>query len=509
MLFNSIEFLLIFLPLTLAVYLRISSARVALAWLCFASLFFYGYWNPVYLLLIVGSVLANYSFGRLIKNATDPRRHWMAAAGVAFNLALLGYFKYANFFVGELADFTGGDWSIDTIVLPLAISFFTFQQIAYLVDYYQGKVEPHGITEYLAFVVLFPQLIAGPIVHQRHMLPQFRAIEALRGVPGNLAIGVTIFAIGLFKKVAIADELATYADPVFGAAALGGPVSMAEAWGGAVCYTFQLYFDFSGYSDMAIGLGRMFGITLPVNFASPYKARSIIDFWRAWHITLSNFLRDYLYIPLGGNRYGGLDRYRNLMLTMLLGGLWHGAGWTYVIWGGLHGSYLVVNHLWRRIPGYSRMAALRPYGYAAWGLTLLAVIVSWVFFRAASLDAAWLLVSSMTGMNGVDLPRSLAQPLGTLVSGAVSFDGFFPNTDANWYLAMILSLLAAALALCAPNVFDLFHGDLKGRINDRVPHRGTGVVWKANSVWAGCAGVMIAYCLLSLNEPSEFLYFQF
>lgn len=509
MLFNSIEFLLIFLPLTLAVYLRISDARKALAWLCLASLFFYGYWNPVYILLITGSVAANYGFGRLIRSAVEPHRYWITAVGVTFNLALLGYFKYANFFVQEIAAATGSDWSIDTIVLPLAISFFTFQQIAYLVDYYQNKVEPHGPMEYLAFVVLFPQLIAGPIVHQRHMLPQFRAIKALRGVPGNLAIGLTIFAIGLFKKVAIADELALYADPVFGAAAQGGPVSLAEAWGGAVCYTFQLYFDFSGYSDMAIGLGRMFGITLPVNFASPYKARSIIDFWRAWHITLSNFLRDYLYIPLGGNRYGAFDRYRNLMITMLLGGLWHGAGWTFVIWGGLHGFYLVVNHLWRGVPFYARVAALGYYSYSAWALTLLAVVFSWVFFRAGSLDAAWLLVNSMVGLNGIDLPRTLAQPLGDMLSGVATFDGFFPNVDANWYLAMVLSLTAAALALFGPNVFDLFHGELQGRMNARVPYRGKSMVWKPSGIWAGFSGAMIAYCLLSLSEPSEFLYFQF
>jgi alginate O-acetyltransferase complex protein AlgI len=508
-LFNSIEFLLIFLPLTLAVYLRISDARVALAWLCLASLFFYGYWNPVYLLLIISSVAANYTFGRLIRRSVEPRKYWITAAGVTFNLALLGYFKYANFFVREFASATGSDWSIDMIVLPLAISFFTFQQIAYLVDYYQDKVEPHGAMEYLAFVVLFPQLIAGPIVHQRHMLPQFRAIKALREVPGNLAIGLTIFAIGLFKKVAIADELALYADPVFGAAELGGAVSMAEAWGGAVCYTFQLYFDFSGYSDMAIGLGRMFGITLPVNFASPYKARSIIDFWRAWHITLSNFLRDYLYIPLGGNRYGTFDRYRNLMITMLLGGLWHGAGWTFVIWGGLHGFYLVVNNLWRGMPVYPRVAGLRFYDGSAWALTLLAVMFSWVFFRAGSLDAAWLLIKSMVGLNGIDLPRTLAQPLGTLFDGSVRVDGFFPNIDANWYLAMILSLMAAVLALFGPNVFDLFQGALQGRMNSRVPYRGTAIVWKSNGLWAGFAGAMFAYCLLSLNEPSEFLYFQF
>ena len=307
MLFNSFEFLLLFLPLTLLVYYRLKNIRLALAWINIASLVFYGYWNPVYLILILASVLANFGLGRWIAGTTGRPQYWLTALGVALNLGVLGYFKYANFFVREVAALTGGDWSLEAIVLPLAISFYTFQQIAYLVDAKQGKVPPHGLLEYVAFVTFFPQLIAGPIVHQGDVLPQFRALEKQRRALGLMAVGLSIFSIGLFKKVAIADQLALYANPVFEAARAGTTLSFAEAWGGTLAYTLQLYFDFSGYSDMAIGLGKMFGVTLPVNFASPYRARNIIDFWRSWHITLSNFLRDYLYIPLGGNRFGSFE----------------------------------------------------------------------------------------------------------------------------------------------------------------------------------------------------------
>ncbi len=509
MLFNSVEFLLLFLPLTLVVYLRLSDARSALIWLSLASLCFYGYWNPIYLLLILTSVFFNFGLGKLIVSSEGRQKYWATAVGVAFNLGLLGYFKYANFFVNEVAYATGMDWSIDQIILPLAISFFTFQQIAYLVDGYQGKVEKHGIIEYVAFVTFFPQLIAGPIVHHRDMLPQFRSIERLRGLSGNLGIGLTIFAIGLFKKVAIADELALYANPVFDTALGGGTLSFAEAWGGALAYTFQLYFDFSGYSDMAIGLGQMFGLTLPINFASPYKARSIVEFWRLWHITLSNFLRDYLYIALGGNRKGDLARYRNLFVTMLLGGLWHGAGWNFVIWGGLHGFYLTVNHLWRALPFYKSISSGVTYSYASWGLTFLCVVIGWVFFRAESLDAALLMLTTMTGMAGIEVPGSVAAMMPEFLRDVVIAGPLFPNLRLGWEAAFGIMIIAGVIAFWAPNVFDLFHDRLGVEMNERVTYRPVRLTWQPSLSWALMAGVFISYCLLSLSEPSEFLYFQF
>ena len=509
MLFNSIEFLLFFLPVTLFVYLRIQDARIALLWISLASLFFYGYWNPIYLLLILASIFVNLSLGKRIVKVEGSNKYYLTAAGVTFNLALLGYFKYANFFVENVGELIGTEWTIDQIVLPLAISFFTFQQIAYLVDSSRGKVVEHGIIEYVAFVTFFPQLIAGPIVHQKDMLPQFRKIFALKNVPGNLALGFTIFSIGLFKKVGIADELALYANPVFDFALGDGQLSFSEAWGGALAYTFQLYFDFSGYSDMAIGLGQMFGITLPVNFASPYKSRSIIEFWRTWHISLSNFLRDYLYITLGGNRFGELMRYRNLFLTMLLGGFWHGAGWNFLMWGALHGFYLTLNHLWRSLPFHESLADSRTYGYLSWALTFLCVVIGWVFFRAESVDAAFSVLASMFALNGAHLPSAVIEVLPGFLSDKFQVGAFFPNLRLDWGVAVLILVPAALIAFIAPNVFEMFAGRLDGDINAKVSRRDTRITWQPSIVWALVASLFITYSLLSLSEPSEFLYFQF
>ena len=349
MLFNSYEFIFLFLPIVLLGFHLIGKQghhRVAIAWLVGASLFFYGWWNPAYLLLMLFSVLFNYSVGVSLSNTSGRKllSKTILTIGVSVNLAILGYFKYANFFVDNLNALSGTNLILNEVILPLAISFFTFQQIAYLVDAYRGKTKEYNFLHYCLFVTFFPQLIAGPIVHHKEMLPQFAKDAVYKLRSKHLAIGITIFALGLFKKVVLADGVSVYATPVFNAAEAGVMLTFFEAWGGALAYTFQLYFDFSGYSDMAIGIARMFGIRLPLNFNSPYKATSIIDFWRRWHITLSRFLRDYLYIPLGGSRKGRVRRYINLMTTMILGGLWHGAGWTFLLWGALHGFYLMINH---------------------------------------------------------------------------------------------------------------------------------------------------------------------
>ncbi len=305
MLFNSFEFLFLFLPLTLVGFFLSSriGRETGILWLVAASLFFYGWWNPVYLWLIVGSTLGNYLIGARIGAAlADSHRRqarfWLVL-GVSANLALLGWFKYAHFFLDTINQFSGSEFTLPAIVLPLAISFFTFQQIAYLVDTWRGIQPEHRLSHYLLFVTFFPQLIAGPIVHHKEMLPQFLTTGETATRWSDLAVGLTIFALGLFKKAVLADGIAPYATPVFDAAARGETLTLLQAWGGALAYTLQLYFDFSGYSDMAIGAARMFGIRLPLNFHSPYKATSIVEFWRRWHMTLSRFLRDYLYIPLG------------------------------------------------------------------------------------------------------------------------------------------------------------------------------------------------------------------
>src|SRR4029434_10458885 len=302
--------------------------------------------------------------------------------GLVLNLATLGYFKYANFFVDNLNAVAGLDVVLGKVVLPIGISFFTFQKIAFLVDAYRDRVDRLNFIDYALFVTFFPQLIAGPIVHHSEVIRQFRERAAV-SMP-TIALGVTIFAIGLAKKVILADTAALYASPRFEAVAAGARPDALAAWGAALAYAAQLYFDFSGYSDMAIGAGLLFGIRLPVNFASPYRAESIIDFWHRWHITLSRFLRDYLYVPLGGNRKGRARRYVNLLITMVLGGFWHGAGWTFVIWGSLHTIYLVANHVWRALsgpPGAGSGSSSPLECRLGQAVTFVAVVVAWVFFR--------------------------------------------------------------------------------------------------------------------------------
>jgi alginate O-acetyltransferase complex protein AlgI len=337
MLFNSYAFILGFMPLTLLLFhgLRAAGrARSSIGLLALLSLGFYGWWNPIYLLLIVPLIVANFALAASIvpRAGRRPRAAKpLLVLGIVLNLATLGYFKYANFFVDNLNAVAGLDLVLGKVVLPIGISFFTFQKIAFLVDAYRGKVDRLNFIDYALFVTFFPQLIAGPIVHHSEVIRQFRE-QATVSMP-TIALGVTIFTIGLAKKVMLADTAALYASPGFDAVAAGARPDALAAWGAALAYTAQLYFDFSGYSDMAIGAGLLFGIRLPVNFASPYRAESIIDFWHRWHITLSRFLRDYLYVPLGGNRKGRARRYVNLLITMVLGGFWHGAGWTFVIWG--------------------------------------------------------------------------------------------------------------------------------------------------------------------------------
>jgi D-alanyl-lipoteichoic acid acyltransferase DltB (MBOAT superfamily) len=390
MLFNSNAFVFVFLPIVAAGFFglrRTLGLRIAIAFLLAASLFFYGFWNPAYVALIAFSIAFNFTVGRCIESRTGVRGHrrWLVL-GIAVDLGLLGYFKYANFFVANLETLTGRSLGWAEVTLPIAISFFTFQQIAYLVDTWRGERHAYTLLDYALFVSFFPQLIAGPIVHHRELLPQLADGARLRLSASNLSVGLTIFIAGLFKKAVLADTMAGFSTPVFAAAEGDAAIAFVDAWGGALAYTFQIYFDFSGYSDMAIGLARLFGLRLPVNFESPYKAASIIDFWRRWHITLSRFLRDYLYIPLGGNRRGARRRYLNLWATMLLGGLWHGAGWNFLLWGGLHGGYLVANHLWRswRPDAASASRAVRA---ACVVLTFASTVIAWVPFRAESQHA--------------------------------------------------------------------------------------------------------------------------
>jgi len=491
MLFNSPLFIFCFLPATLLLFHLGArhSPRRALAVLFACSLFFYGWWRPPYLVLLGFSIVVNFLLGKSLARRDRSTGRWLLIFGVVLNLGLLGYYKYAEFLATNFTRFAGWGIELDPILLPLAISFFTFQQIAYLVDTYQGKTEESDFLRYGIFVSFFPQLIAGPIVHHGEMLPQFARADAFRVNPNRIALGITTFVIGLFKKVVVADTLAAYATPVFAAADAGSPISVLDAWCGALAYTFQLYFDFSGYSDMAIGLGLLFGIQLPLNFFSPYRSTNIIEFWRRWHMTLSRFLRDYLYIPLGGNRHGRARRYLNLLITMLLGGLWHGAGWSFVLWGLLHGLYLVANHAWhslRRRVGKADSLGL-PGSLVGGTVTFGAVVFAWVLFRAETLGGAILVLQGMAGLSPEVRSLHFQGPL-----------------ELAWII------VAAITCFSLPNTSQLM-GLLDGGhgLADQFTEENRGLRWEPNLSHAALAAALTLAALFGLNRVSEFLYFNF
>ncbi|MGK7906910.1 MAG: MBOAT family protein [Synechococcus sp.] len=502
MLFNSFIFIFLFLPLTLITYYFLSRKgyfKASLVCLVVASFIFYGYWNQNYLLLLLFSILSNYSISLALDRIDSSKaveRKILLISGITFNLGLIAYYKYAGFLVQTINDVVGTNFNLVNIILPLAISFFTFQQIAYLVDVYQGKVEDHNLLKYCLFVVFFPQLIAGPIIHHNDVMKQFNKNLCKQSLSRNLAIGSTIFFIGLFKKVCLADTIASYANPVFNAAELGGEIGFLDGWEGALAYTFQLYFDFSGYSDMAIGAAGMFGILLPLNFNSPYKSVDISDFWRRWHMTLSRFLRDYIYIPLGGNRKGEQRRKINLMSTMLLGGLWHGAGWTFVLWGGLHGLYLTVHRQWQAYQSRLNHRFVmddRVVRITCTLLTFISVSVAWVFFRANTLAGATNILKGMFGLYGL----GDTQPGAFICICLLAFIVFLAPNTQEWMTTQFAReeryLLSDSKSQIGENPFQFL---------DRLR-------WFPDRKWATLVSLMSLVSLLLFNRESEFIYFQF
>src|SRR3954471_3213528 len=492
MLFNSASFVFVYLPITWIGYLlaqRLPWARVGIAWLALASLVFYGYWNPAFVPLLAVSILLNYAAGRALEaglGGPPGRRKRLLVAAITVNLLALGYYKYANLISSSVGALTGIAAPVFDVVLPIGISFYTFTQIAYLVDAYSGKRPEKSFVAYVLFVTFFPHLIAGPVLHHAEMMPQF--LRERRAVRFTLALeGLLFFACGLAKKVVIADSVAPAANRAF-LLAESGTLGFVDSWFGALAYTTQIYFDFSGYSDMAIGLALLFGIRLPLNFASPYKSLSIVEFWRRWHMTLSRFLRDYLYIPLGGNRHGPTRRQVNLMLTMLLGGLWHGASWTFVVWGGLHGLYLQVNHAWRHLveksPRLQGVLARHARGaaFAGWALTFLAVVVAWVFFRAESFGGS-------------------ANMLAGMFAGSAAIDAQLADAHTVSYIA-----LGLAIALLLPNSQQLLTG-----AGERLVARLAVPSPFANGVHAGSlVFLIVALVLISVSwGTNEFIYFNF
>ena len=487
MLFNSYEYLFLFLPTTLVVYFLLNRKRLitaATAWLVFASLFFYSWWNIKYLALIVGSIIFNFAVGTSLRRRGDRAvdsgaSRAMLLLGIIGDVGLLGHYKYTDFFIQNLNQLAGLDLALRHIVLPLGISFFTFTQIAFLVDAYRGTAREYDFLRYALFVSFFPHLLAGPIIHHKEMMPQFANLRGRLPDNRNLAPGLFLFFLGLFKKVVIADALAPIASFGFDAAT---KLTLVEAWVTSLSYTLQLYFDFSAYTDMALGASQMFNIKLPRNFDSPYKALDIADFWRRWHMTLSRFLRDYVYIPLGGNRAGAGRTYVNLMATFLIGGIWHGAGWTFVIWGGLHGIAAVLHRVWGRL-------GLKMHHYLAWFLTFNFVNAAWVFFRARSWDDAIKVLSGMVGLNGVMLASSSEKGLSFLKRFGVTFgEPFFRAIDKSSIYLLAGSLLIALFARNSDQMAAAFRP-----------------TWRTLLLTIAVA----LYALLNMSKVSEFLYFNF
>lgn len=459
MLFNSLEFIYGFLPITFGLFYLASRYRllkICKAILLVASLFFYGYWKASYFYLIVVSILTNFTLAVLIERY---RKKFFLIIGICFNLILLGYFKYLTFALDNLRTIIPlTPFTVD-VAIPLGISFYTFQQMTYIVDVYQKKTRTFSIDQYALFVTFFPQLIAGPIVHYQEIMPQLDRARTYLIQYRNIFRGVFFFLVGLFQKVVIADFLNPVAEMGFQNASL---LNFVESWSALLSYGLQIYFDFSGYSNMAIGLGLLFNVRIPTNFNSPYQASSFGDFWRRWHMTLSRFLKDYVYIPLGGSKFGVLKKYSNLMLTMLIGGFWHGAGWTFIIWGGYHGLLLVLNHLFED----------RGIHFPKWlgrTTTFLLVTYGWVFFKATNLGQALAITQGLIGMHGLNAAETYFllkyQFLGML--GALAIALFLPNTEF-WSKKI-----------------------------------------RPNLKWGFLFLVLLCADLLYLNRESAFLYFQF
>jgi D-alanyl-lipoteichoic acid acyltransferase DltB (MBOAT superfamily) len=518
LLFNSFPFIFAFLPVVLIGFFGLARVndRLAAGWLTVASLFFYGWSDARFVALLIASIAANFALGTRIARLRATRgpqasRPWLAFA-IGVNLALLAYFKYTLFFLANLQVLTAYTGPLPDIVLPLGISFFTFTQIAFLVDAHRGLAHEYNFMHYTLFVTWFPHLIAGPILHHREMMPQFQQRATYRLDWENIVVGLTMFIIGLFKKTVIADDLAVFATPAFDAAAAGTSLTLLEAWGAALAFTFQIYFDFSGYTDMALGASRMFGIVLPLNFRSPYKARNIIDFWRRWHITLSRFLRDYVYIPLGGNRRTTARRYVNLLATMLIGGLWHGAAWTFVIWGALHGLYLALNHGWRWLRRHLGLPVLPGGAALASVTTFVAVVVAWVFFRAPNLETALDMVAGMAGAHGVVLPLQWQPAAGSAAAwfsahgiGFGQLAYFNRITQFNW--------LCFLLVFCriAPNTQQLLAAYRPALLTPGYGELGNAglLAWRPNLAWLLLMTAMSWFGILSIHRYSEFIYFRF
>lgn len=509
MLFNSYLFIFVFFPLCLFSTFLIAQRKPQYLMLCVlcVSLIFYSFWKWQYVLLILLSILFNYFASKVIQ---DTKSKWILSASIIINLVPLIYYKYTNFLLETISSILGTYFREYSVLLPLGISFLTFVQIAFLCDVYRGEIdEKIEFLPYSAFVTFFPHLIAGPIIHFRQLVPQLKQMGAHVFNSQNFSIGLTLFFVGLGKKTIFADSMVFFVNPVFEAASNGVQLQFLEAWLGIFAFTLQIYFDFSGYSDMAIGLARFFGISFPLNFYSPYQSHNIIEFWRRWHITLSSFLRDYLYIPLGGNRQ---KRVRNLLVTMLLGGLWHGAQWTFVIWGGIHGLLLAISHGFNKL----RNVKINQFSRSSQIITFIVVSMTWVFFRAQNLDTALTLLKGAFGLNGLSLPHSLERYISPFnIFNIIEFSGLTKNFNLWNYIdvSKVFGLLVVVLFM--PNIYQILRNYIvidEMKFMNPVPNNSfvAKLVWSPTPMWSIILATISLVGLLSImGWNQQFIYFEF
>lgn len=507
MLFSSFPFIVAFLPLSLLIYFLLSkiNAKCGLFSLVALSTVFYGWNNPTFLFWIYLSISLNFLAAKImVKGKYDKKMIFIGT--LIFNVSLLIFFKYLSFFTLNINTLFQLNLPVKTIELPLAISFFTFQQIGFLVDVYKKEESLPRFMEYSSFIIFFPQLIAGPIVKHSDYLPQIQQKKTFKPNWQSISIGFTIFTLGLFKKTILADKAGLYADFIYDDLLANGVVpNFFEGWLGVFAYAFQIYFDFSGYSDMAIGLARLFNIELPINFFSPYKSSSIIEFWRRWHISLSSFLKEYIYIPLGGNKKGKINRYRNLLLTMLIGGLWHGASWTFVIWGALHGFYLVINHLWKK--SKSRFVVIKT------AFTFVLVALTWIFFRAKTVSQAFFYLGSLFNPANLALRKGTVKWL-THFGLDLSFLQKPFHVDTGLYVRTFnLCVIGAVIVFFLPNLYQWmkffrpasdYPKELYIRSKFLRPF-----YWRPTLAFGIIIFMILVYSFGSIDEKKEFIYFQF
>jgi len=511
MLFHSYEFIFGFLPATFAIFVivhKLLGRPQALLWLIAASFIFYGQWSPLHAALLGASIVVNFGFARALIALKENKAASRAVllAGVTANLGALGYFKYTNFLLENINAFAGTGFSNLEVFLPIGISFYTFIQIGYLVETYNRQVNETKLADYALFASFFPYITAGPIVLQREMMAQYHAQQTKLLDAGRIATALSVFGIGLFKKLALADSIAPFADTVFNGVAGGAPVGMDVAWVGALAYTLQLYFDFSGYTDMALGVGMLFGLKLPLNFNSPLKAGSIMDFWRRWHMTMTRFFTNYLYTPLAvammrralTKRHGATRRFllavaMPISFTFLLAGIWHGAGWTFVVFGLIHGVALAVNHAWREA-SMPRM----PHS-VGWLMTMGVVVTGLVVFRAPDMATATTILLSMTGLDAF-LAAGTAQAMAPVTVDLIAGQGWI--------------LLLAAIALICPNVQQIMRNNWYS--SDPAPEEDADesrtpawLRWRLSPTWALASGVVLTIALASLSGDTQFVYYQF